>query len=694
MAESVSPRRLTDVFPAKAASCLLFLMWIAGMSMFDSNACSSFPLVCAMGMVALLVLSAMSFGGRAVRLSHLNWTALAVGGYFMVRCANSYATAESLVDSVLILCGVLFYVAGIYAAHARGIGKTVFCLGVAVGLNIVAFFLFREHLIPMEWTGRPRYGFSGENAVPVTLFVYKNFAAAFLCWGGVCLLGCALWCAFGRCLRLFLVLSALGSMALSFCCGARDVYVMLPLLLAFLWCMHVVNTLYRNEKTGGLTWLCGAVLFVGGSILVYEFLFSGEAYKTLMSTDTHLRSLIWLNICHEAPAAPLWGFGAGASHWGIVHRFGEWATPNYAHNEYLQAWMDYGILGVSGTVLLLVSHSVTAFRQLASEHISAERRVLVSLSLLTIVAWAVCAVADFPWHHFSLVAVTAFALGIAASPYPHTKKSFFSRRRWADNEVLPVRVQGHWGRGVLALLCVASAVYAGFLGTRLCRAWGAQWEYSAMFRTDGDDATRRLDLLGNLLPEYPDSALMDQYYRFPLKISDRPRQEKLLNIVLAANPRQLYAVTMLADVLTREGRYEESERLLREKYVGDGMPFRCVMNWPSFYTANLLLWGRDELRKGHAAKAYSLLDYALNICSHPGYGLGFRLAYRGNAPWCVSRTYKSWVQDLRKSAESDCRLLRMLGIEKDDSWMLPPASGGKPALYAVQGKDASLRKKK
>lgn len=688
MAEHVTPRRLTDLMPVKAAAWLLFALWIAGMSVFDTNACTSFPLVAGLGVVAALVLSGLSYGGRGVRLTWVNWVSVGIiGGYFLVRCLNSYAVAESWRESVLIVTGAVFYLAGVYAAQSRSIRPLCAALCLALVLNMAAFFLLRTGEIPIEWTGRPQWGFSGRNHLPVTLFMYKNFSGDFLCIGGLCAVGFALWGGAGLARKLVCTLLGLAAVALSFCCGTRGVYILLPVSAMVMWMLLVINHLFSESGKSVLIVLGSIVAFAALALGVYEFFAGGEAYTRLMSTDTHLRSMIWRCICDEAPNAPLWGFGVSAAHWGILNRFNEWATPNYAHNEYLQVWMDYGIIGVAAMAFIIVIHIICAFRRLAAESLPVPFRCLVSLSVLVLLGWGVCAIADFPWHHAALVGMTAFACGIMAAPYPHS-------RGGGDAALLvPVRAQGVWGRCSVALLCCATIAYAICMGGLLCKPWQQQWTYSDLVANQPENESRRLTLLEEVLHAYPDPAVMDQYYLIPLTHNDWPKQEELLKEALKGNPHQLYTATMLADVQTRQGKYAEAELTMRRYFVGDGMGRCLMMNWPAFYVNNLLEWGSAELKKGNTEKAYSLMDYGLNIIGRESFYLSFRLAYRDNAPWCKAASYRADVRSLEKRCAKDCALLKQLGVKKDDSWAQPSAACAKPALYSRWGFDDSLRKK-
>lgn len=686
MADTEQAKRLTDMWSGKSAAWLLALLWIVSMPVFDTNACTSFPLVVLEAAVSLLWLSGIVRGGKMVQWSWLNFLSMAVGAYFLFRCLNSYSVVESWRESVLIGGCVLFYVGGIYAAQSRRLRTIGIVITVALLLNMAALFIMRMPTVPLEWTGRPSHGFAGENSRLVTLFVYKNNAGAFLLLGAAMVTWLALWGKMRWFLRVGLFLFAAAGATLSFCCGTRCVYALLPLIIVLGWTLHFVCSLYSGRKVGWATICGGVLLFVAVCIGAYEFIFSGGAYERIMGTDTHLRSYIWSFIYRLAPNAPWWGYGTGASQWEVVPFFNEWQTPNYAHNEYLQAWMDYGVIGVSLVFFIILSHAVFGMRALASEQVSDTRRQLTCLSLLVLGAMSLYAIADFPWHHYALAGMTAFACGVLGSPYPHPA---FSLRRWAMPRIVSVRAQGRRGRGLVALGCVAFVCLSVWQASVLYRPWLVQWEYNSLFRPGADEeAVQRRALLVSLLPEYPEPSLMDCYQYLPSVGGTDEQLEQWLKQALKGNPRQRFTVVMLADVLDRQQKFAETEALLRESYEGDGMPRSILTDWVGNYAMHLLLWGRYELETGHRERALSILQYAFKVANHTYFAFDYR--YRsGEHVWQQNGGYKPLLKNLLQCSKLDVSLLRRMKVEPDDSWMQPMRQGGKPALYRRWGLESS-----
>lgn len=611
----------------------------------------------------------------------------------MARCLCSYSVVESWRESILIIFGVVYYVAGIYAAQSRSLKGITWVVALAVAANVLAFWVMRQPESSVAWTGRPEVGFLGENAKPVTLFVYKNFAGAFLALGGVLLMWLSLFGRGGRACRFALFLLAGAACVLSFCCGTRNVYVVLPLLMVLLWLFQLVCRLYSEQKIGWLNVLIGCGVLISVTVGVAEFLLSGSTYAHLLAVDTHLRSYIWQHVCRVAPNAPWWGYGASAVQWEILPLYSEWASPNYAHNEYLQAWCDYGVIGVGAIVFVLMSHLAAAFGCLASEQVTTARRSVSAMAVLVVAGISVCAIADFVWHNPALVAMTAFACGVAGSPYPHEQRSWFHPRRWRDGApVVAVRAQGRIGRGMVALGAAAVVAWAFFVGQKLYHPWLAQWQFSNLYAMGvDDDASQRHALLADLVPDYPDAVLMERYYLLPLSKNDWENQESLLKEVLAANPKNLYMVTSLVTVLGIEEKFQEAEQLMRQTYIDDGMPNNCLVQWASFYTENLMMWGRSEMKKGNLGVALSMLDYACNIEAR--FLLAYKMGLRGKElPSQKKGWYKPWLLNFAEVCKLDAKLLSDMKVEKDDAWKRPLTPGGKPALYSQYGEQAQKRR--
>ncbi|MCQ2365443.1 MAG: O-antigen ligase family protein [Akkermansia sp.] len=683
MPNPISQKRLTETFAGRTAALLLALIWIASMGMTDINAYSYFPTMAGLIVVLLLALSAMIRGARAVQLSWLAWCSLSIGGYFLARCLCSFDVVSSWREAGLILsCGV-FYVAGIYAAQGRSLKPTVGVLLVAVVLHIICFLLMKYTDAPLEWTGRPAFGPGGANHRPVTLFVYKNQAGAFLMISGMLLVAAALWAGMAKRIHL-LIPAAVGvaAVALSNCCGTRAVLLLAPVMGVLGWVVWVVLKVNTEDNVGFGVILSGFLILGGIGFGLCTMLFDREVLEWVSAINTHDRYDVWLACIHFIHGAPLWGYGADSVPWLLVPVYDQsHALINFAHNEYLQAWVDYGIFGLSGVLFILAAHLLRGGRILLFSQSSATQLKLTALALLGLTGWSIASFVDFYWHHISVASLTAFCLGCLASPYAYERRGRIHR----------VQVQGAVGKGILAVLICAVIGGCAWLGTLFAPSWEQQWAFNRLASSGADKGgTQRMAIINSLLPKYPSHRLADTAYSLPCSSSWAEEETMLLHI-LKANPHQLFMVAMLGHLYTEQGRYEDAEKLYRRYYPGDGMPVMWNAVWPSFYYLNLMSWAQDCKMKGDMPGAYSRMRFALGL---NGRALLYKGDFRVGDIWYLTPEQRKLKESDLRARQQDVKLFEILGVEPDDSWMEPMEPGGKPALYRRFGlADVAERKK-
>ena len=693
METKLRSKRLSGTWCGRAAGILLVLTWLASMSVLNANAYSYLPVL--LGMVAAVVLGLCGLlcGGKVVALRWLGWCSFAVGGYFLARClcVEGCSVVESWREAGIICGCFVFYAAGSLVAQndrAQGIGAI---LTVALLLNVAAFLAARVPGACPEWFGRPSAGLNGRGSLPCTLYVYKNFAGMFLLLCGSLPLMRLFWTAPRRWYVWLMALVGLSCAGVAFFCDTRSVWLMLPVLFfsgLFLWLLFHI---FSRRKLGWGGFVAAAVLVTASCVAAYEFFFGGSWMAAASQIDTHLRYDIWRLVCSVAADAPPWGYGASSAGWMITPLFNEWEWPNFAHNEYLQAWCDYGFIGLVCLVSVIAAHLVAGLRTMASEYVSNARRVKAAMAIITLLTMACCAGLDFVWHDFSLACMTAFACGMLASPFPRSREGLFSDKNWASGShagCIPVKVQGRFGTCMQAAVMLGvCAVCCAFLAPRLWPAWQAQWKYNEL--AAGEPSLKKNAakhaLLAEVLENYPDSVLVDEYFRVMSSGESLEQREHVMRTALRGNPRQMFVVTMLVDNLMSQGRNEEAEILMRRMYPGDGLANCMLNNWASYYVVNLLEWGQREMLAGRTERAYSMMDYAFNIARHPNYYPDFLLRYRfGEQPWAEYGGVKPNLGPFLKARKGDVNLFRILKIEKDDSWQQPLEPGGKPALYSAQ----------
>lgn len=666
---------------------LLALGWMVVMACTDINAYTALPLCVVGGVAVLLFAVGVLRGDKMVRLTPTAWFGLAVGVYFLLRCFAAPSVVESWGQLALLLGCAVYYVAGVQAAQGSGRAVAGF-LVAAVLVNAAYFGLMRLPEASVAWSGRPELGLTGPNSRPTGLFFYENFAGYFFIAGGFVLLYLSLTSRASRGRRLILLIPALLSMGLAGCCNTLSPLIASLILLPFGWVLFCLHRVASGRSLGFASFLVSAFLLVAISVAVYGLVW-GHFFDWLANdVDTHLRYQIWGDLVQQLGASGLWGQGAGASQWSIATIFNEWCRPNFAHNEYLQAWVDFGGVGLALMLLFLVLHLSAGLMTLSSDAITPERRQLVSVALLLMASMSVCAFSDYYWHDAAMALMMAFTCGLLASPHDRRGERLIRRVGSHDLSAEPVlrrvRAAGRLERCLLVL--ASAALIFGFarLGQRFYIPWVAQWSVGHDTHEPGFVA-ERCRTLRSLVPIYPDYLLADACVRLDPVMSERGSLDEMIDLMgmtLRANPRNTFNVSMLAHLLTRRGRFLESEKLQRRYYGGDGPSPTCLGSWHVNYGRNLLLWGMEDCREGKLGEGLSKMRYALNIHSHAP--LHIQTLWRPDRTWEVSSSVKGYNQLLKDSADY-VRLLELSGVQTDDGWRRPLEPGGKPSLYQRWG---------
>lgn len=684
MVKETTAKRLTETIPGRTAAALLAVAWVASMAAVDGNAYSAWPFVVVIAVVALLFLSGMLCGGKTIRIPLTGWISLICGGYFLVRCLCSYATVDAWRESSLIVFCAVFYVAGIYGAQSKNGQYQAWILLTAVLMNVLYLYL-QPGESNMLWTGRPEIGLDGQHSPPVNLFVYKNYAGAFQMLGGGLLLSIVMWLPLAGWFRLLCIALGLVSVCSAFFCNTRVVYLMGPLLIFVICLLQFIGELFTRDKVRKLTLICSILVSILFCAEAANFL-AGDALRQITEIDTHGRYEMWKPVLNLALSGPCWGYGTAACHWEIITLWDLPQTPNMAHNEFLQAWGDYGIIGMGAVILIIAIHSLKGFHILSSEKVDATRRGLTGMALLVLWSMSVISFADFFWHSFAFASLTAYCCGMLASPLSGVDSdSRFREKRVSDT---PIRAQGACGRAIMSVLSLGVAGFACWQSGNLSEAWSMQWEFNALEKSGTDPKfEKRLSILEQVIKKYPDSRVTDCYFTLPHYGGIRTQAKEMLQEVLRANPRQGYSLTMLVTLLGLEHRYEEAELLMRRYYPQEGLGLAYGCNWKFFYYYNLVRWSLELMEHGKPELGMSMAEYATNICE-PGAMFMSRWVFRPKAaPWKKSRGIHTIeeVRSVSNKAQKKLKLLRRLEVKKDDSWMRPMEPGGKTALYPQLG---------
>ncbi|MBE6434709.1 MAG: hypothetical protein E7030_00715 [Akkermansiaceae bacterium] len=665
------------------AACLC-LLWLVSMAVVDGHAASFYPVSWVLLGVVVLAVCAQLLGYKVVSLSWVGWFGLLVGGYFAVRCAYSPSVVDSWYESGLIFGAFVFYMAGVYAGQTPGYKLILWTLIVAVVANMGALWLMSNTDASIHLFGRPEYTPAGMNSRNVTLFFYKNFAGLMLALCGMMLVWLVIWYHIKGLRAVLPVFCGVAGVIASFFCNTRVVLLEIPLLCAigsFLW---IMLSLYRGKALNALQLMAGAGLFVLLSVFVVDCFMGQTMLDLAFGVDSHRRFMIWGEAWRIVGDAPIYGFGASAAQWLMAPLHHEWALPNYVHNEYLQAWVDYGMVGLGLMFLLLVALVVQGVRAMASDYVCDECKVKAAMALLGMVGIAAAAITDFVWHNFAIVVFTAFCCGILATPFRHAPLRVFDGRNWAPGstrQAPPLRAQ----TGVGKVLILAGALSLGLLlaqlGLKLCHGWHAQWQYDKMVKQNATVDQRRAFLV-ETVAAYPDSRLADEYALMGGGNMYWPIYEQMLKVVLQNNPLQIFTAAMLADALGRQQKFYEAEQVFRRYYPGDGPDNRLLNTWAAHYANHLFAYGQQQMSANRREIALSMLMHADRITksgTHPASCPG--ALYRpGTHCWVNggSKHRRKFIENCRM----DIVVLQSVGVQPDHSWKAPLSPGGKPALYS------------
>lgn len=677
-------KRLAESRVGGGIALLLCLLWLVSMSVVDGHASSIYPVGCGLVAVAVLTFVAIAAGYKVVRISATGWFGIAVGIYFLTRCWLSHSSVAVWYEGGLLLGGFAFYLFGIYAAQRSGGRLLSAALCAAVLLNVAALYLMRETDMSIRVLGRPEMSVCGANSRNSTLFVYKNFAGLVLSLSGVLLLWYAVWRGKWGWKTLLLITMGVAGTVASFFCFSRVPFLVLPVaggVGAVLW---IFLSLYRRKELNFVQMLLGGMIIVGLVLFVIDCIFSHRLIELLFGVDSHLRFAIWAEAWAVVGDAPLWGYGADAAQWFMSVAYDEWQLPNYVHNEFLQGWVDYGIIGAGLMFLFSVVHLVHGVWVLTSEHVSVQRKRVTSLALLCVVCMLAASLTDFIWHNFAIVAMTAFAFGITASPFARPALRLLDFRYWAPDSRSHVRAL-RAESGVMKLLVLSALVGAGVMVAGLCvklyPAHKAQWSYDEMVQNGASNEQRRA-FLCDVVKIYPDSQIADHYALMGGGNMFWPAYEQMLRLILADNPYQIFSASMLGDVLGRQQKFEEAEAVFRRYYPADGPDNTLLCGWTVYYTTNLYAWAQQCITNGCPEKALSMMQCADIIAksgkrpnTYPGQ------LYRGGDHCWVdggSKHRRKFIENCR----TDRAVLESIGIQPDHSWRAPMEPGGKPALYS------------
>lgn len=677
-------RRLAESIPGMFIAGVLSILWLVSMAVVDGHAFTFLPVGWGVLAAVVLFIAYVALGYKIVRFSATAWFTVAVAVYFVYCCRVSPSPVLGWMEESLVLGGISFYLFGFYATQASGNRAVCITLWVAVLANVAAWWLLQDYTFSIRSLGRAEVTLCGPNTRNVNLLVYKNFAGLAFVLFGMLLIWRAVWQKRHWIWRLTSAGIGIVGVLYSFLCDTRIPYVMLPVLLllgAFLW---GIMRIFNGKEVKGYHIVSLVIVGIAGICLLVDLFLGHQIFSMVNEEDTHIRSVIWSEAWRYIADAPLCGYGSASAQWVISATYPEGALPNYIHNEYIQVWLDYGIVGAVLLLGVFVLHMGRGICILASEHVTEARRSGAALAILCVVGLALPAVSDYVWHRWSFVCITAFAFGVLASPFPRRRFRLFDFRYWdsaSAAKLLPVKAETGVGK-----VCVLFVVFslAGFLLAlclKLTPGWQRNMEYDCMVE-QGATIEERRAFISESIEVYPDSRMMDHYAAMAIGMDDWLAYESALERILVYNPQQIFTAAMLADAKGRLGKFEEAEQVFRQYYPGDGPDNTNLYRWAMHYATNLMALAQRRSAEGEAAIALSMLEYADSVFKSGPKPAEF-------PPGRFHPLLGHWVSGANpqrrafvKNCREDIKILRAIGTRPDHSWMAPMQPGGKPALYS------------
>ena len=294
------------------------------------------------------------------------------------------------------------------------------------------------------------------------------------------------------------------------------------------------------------------------------------------SMTDDIRFGIWDTAVVQFQQAPLLGEGARMFYDGGIkyrsEKISTWLSePQFAHNEFLQLLADYGIVGASFFMIMILAHGLNALRFIRwfvrEKFILTGRVLSMNLALClgalsALVATLVHALLEFHYHVPATAMGGALVLGLLANPGFESMQKPLMR-------VIGVRVATK-----IALGCSACALLAGFwifgrgdyalVQARLAEA-----------RKDPKAYSQYLDEAAQLDPNNG-----EVFYLRGIKILDTPTTKEAKEIqasltlavadlqkAVALNPYNYLYHLALADGLDAIGRYDEALKSIQKALI-------------------------------------------------------------------------------------------------------------------------------
>jgi len=330
------------------------------------------------------------------------------------------AVSVTMMWRVTALLGMLLYVGDLArrAVWRRRIRQTVILAGASVILFGIVQRALGAHAI--FWVGKPT------TSAFFATFYYSGNAGAFInlvlpIVAGAAVLALGVSSSRGQ---RTVALPALGICLAGGCVNASRAAFVVMCALALAWVVWMARTSFHTSR-----WSRSRALSAVVSVLALGAIISCAGWEAAVQKWTLLpqqlnadnpRLLAAWACVRMLPDAGFWGFGPGTFELTFPHytHFLGASIPGtwrFAHNDYLQALIEWGWVGAAALgILLFRGIAVCFFRSADAARAGEERGLLFSIGL-ALAGIAIHATIDFPLQIASLQFYVVTFLGMAAA---------------------------------------------------------------------------------------------------------------------------------------------------------------------------------------------------------------------------------------------------------------------------------------
>ncbi len=517
-------------------------------------------------------------------------TIVLLAAYLFARIALSPSAWLAGFDFYALLAALLMYLVTALFVTGNGARVAVICglLVLAVGQVGIGIYQFAKdaNFNPLLAESRAEAGFRASG-----LFISPNHLAGFLESALILATSLCFWGGFRARAKMifgYLALICLTGLVLT---GSRGGYLSAGAGLAVFVSASVwaLRSRFSRGVMPRIVAIIAAITIIGGTLaFVAERSFAIRTRANTVFVASDIRIHLWQAAWKQFQLAPVFGTGSRTYvYYGRTFRAPPVQTdPVFAHNDWLQALAEYGIVGVlliTGLVAAHLRHGWRRWTELAAgltaampEHGGKHALALQIGTISAIAAALMHAMIDFNLHIPANLLVLAFLFGMLATREADT--------RW-EKALWPARVLHALPAALgLWMLAVGAPRVPGELFAEIARGKLASGDIRGALEAAGEAigrGVRNPDLyfqLGEVQRIAGQRLPTDEARRFAIEDALEAYAE-----ALAIYPQDVGIVLRNAWALGRLGRFAEAEPLIaRAKQIDPNSPlpwFFGALHW-------------------------------------------------------------------------------------------------------------------